>query len=225
MNKNIIKNIVDPIKNTMQKIITPAALYKCHNNDNYIRMTAAFNFGLLCAAQSVLLSINPEIPEKVKKFLVPSEIIEGIIKISVFLFVATGFSKIGKNILVGKGIFLPEGICPKGTPVKEAAIIVKNILANKGHHRYKELKAFQDGMGNITNIVGSIVGLSIAVPPIRNKIATAWKDKMMTKAEQEVQSPTSHANFRYKSPALNPSQIAGFSAFSRNFSPLRSTRI
>lgn len=181
---------------------------KYNNNDNFLRCANAFSFSLLCGLQAVAIKINNQVPDDSKKFMIPQELIEGVIKISVFLLMASGFGVIGKG-LVKSGLILPKELIKKYdlSSVKKAgdfAKIVLNEVPKKtedarnfasfcektatqfGHPNAESLrketgellKTFHSGMGTATNILGMIVGLSIVAPPIRNWVAKEFQHKM-----------------------------------------------
>lgn len=186
------------------------------NNDNFLRCANAFSFSLLCGLQAVAIKVNKEIPEDSKKFMIPQELIEGAIKISVFLILASGFGAIGKK-LVSSGILMPHELLKKYKieTTKLAGDFAKTVLneipkdsvkaetfakfcektASKFNKPNAEalrketgdvLKTFHSGMGTATNILGMIVGLSIVAPPIRNLVAKAFQLKMKKLDKAEV---------------------------------------
>lgn len=184
--KGILDRVLTPTFEKIKNFVMPIAGYKYAKNDNYVRFTSAFNFGLLCGVQVLALNVNSSIPDDVKKFLIPREITEGVMKVATFLAIATGFSKIGRS-LVKNGLFLPKGITiPEGKKAKE---IVKNILANKDHPCHQKLKEFEEGMANITNILGSVLGLSVVVPLVRNKIAAHFYNESKSKKPEKQSLP------------------------------------
>lgn len=181
---------------------------KYNNNDNFLRCANAFSFSLLCGLQAVAIKINNQVPDDSKKFMIPQELIEGAIKISVFLLMASGFGVIGKS-LVKSGLILPKELIKKYdlSSVKKAGDFAKTVLnevpkkpedartfakfcedtATQFNHPNAEslrketgelLKTFHSGMGTATNILGMIVGLSIVAPPIRNWVAKEFQHKM-----------------------------------------------
>lgn len=186
--KGMLDKVFAPVFDKIKNFVIPVAGYKYHKNDNYVRFTSAFNFGLLCAVQVVALKVNSAIPDDVKGFLIPREITEGVMKVTTFLAIATGFAKAGR-LLVKKGVILPKGIVPKDMSIKKAAAEVGKISGNKDHPCHKKLKEFEEGMANITNILGSIVGLSVVVPCVRNKIAAHFYNESKVQAKKPDTQP------------------------------------
>ncbi|MEI7473385.1 MAG: hypothetical protein WCK67_01285 [bacterium] len=218
------------------KLLQTMTSFKYKDNENFLRIANAFNFSLLCGLQAVAIKINKEVPEDSKKFMIPQELIEGGIKICVFMGAALGFGFIGKG-LVKSGLIIPhevnefitkyenkiagnnkivtnkdignfiktllcEELPKEPKKVKDLTDIVNTTASRFGvainpdksivetaealrskintldTNLCKTVKNFHGAMGNLTNIAGMIVGLSILTPPLRNFVAKGFKEHM-----------------------------------------------
>lgn len=208
----------EEIKKPVKNFLGWMASSKYINNDNFLRCTGAFSFSLLCGLQAVAIKVNNQVPEDSKKFMIPQELIEGVMKISVFMVMASGFGVIGKK-LVESGMILPKSLIDEYslTSTQKAGDFVKAVLnlAPKNEDPVKfekfcgniaksvgtpdiqflrgkageSLKHFYGGMGTATNILGMIVGLSIVAPPVRNAVAQIFQ-REMKKQDQVKKSLT-----------------------------------
>lgn len=180
--KQTSANMLNTVKQNSVKGLVNLANEKITNQAAYSRSTGAFNFGLLCATQSVYMMANKNIPDNSKKFLVSSEIFEGIMKISMFLLVANMFGKAGVS-LVNKGVIVPKCVSEKlpNLTMKKAANIIKTIEKDKTSKDFKELTSFKKGMEVLSNVAGMIVGLSVVVPFARNNMAKSFREKFLNK--------------------------------------------
>lgn len=203
--------------NLMTTFFNKLASTKFLHNDNYLRLTGAFSFGMFSGLQALSISKNKNVPDDTKKFMVAQELTESLMKIAVFLVCAKGFGFIGES-LVKSGRVLPKEIIEKYSlnTVKEAGKFAKGVLENLpkstketvnvinktvNFEDAKILKNFHDGLATVTNIVGMITGLSIIVPPCRNFIASQFKTKS-THAEKPA--PATRLNITENSaPKIN----------------------
>lgn len=194
--------------------LTPVVNFKYTNNIKFTQYSSALTFGLFCGAQALALTVNDKIPKDTKKFLIPREITEGVLKIGIFLFI-THLFKVGGYKLVDKGLFVPKWL--KNYDAKltadKAKTIIKDIKENKyivdiknnilkpaaGHVQNEDninaksaLNTFRESIGMITNLMGMTVGLSLVVPPIRNKVASMFKMHSSTQKNDITKTPVNN---------------------------------
>lgn len=186
-----IGNNFNSTQNVAKKMLIKGADYKLRKQEAYSRMAGAFNFGLLCAVQAEYMHKNKDIPDNSKKFLVTSEIIEGLMKIGIFMGFASGFGFIGEK-LVDNGFITSDKFIPKEDKAINKAINkvlsrdevkanIKKITKHKSIYieEFANFCKFKKGMNMVSNIAGMIVGLSVLVPIIRNTLAKKFKEKYL----------------------------------------------
>ena len=185
--------MLDSIKVSSVKTFVKGAYWKIKDQSQYSRYTGAFNFGLLCATQSAYMAVDKNIPDNSKKFLVSSEIFEGIMKVAMFLGLANLFGELGVA-LVNKGHIVPKCVadvanCKKLT-AKAAAKTIENIKKmNPSDPAFKQLEKFTGGVKVMSNIAGMIVGLSIFVPIARNYMAKHFRENVLNKNQPAKSDP------------------------------------
>ena len=109
---------------------------------NFWQTAAITTISVYHLAQIAIVGMNKNTPKKEKAFLIPQEIIDGIINLITFVVFAASFKKIGRN-LVKKGIIIPK-------------------------ERNKEI--FTEEFATTTNLIGSLLAVNVVSPIIRNKL-------------------------------------------------------
>lgn len=163
--------------NGIGNYIAKAAEYNMKDPSSFVKYTSAICNGFAFSAQSVAFSLNKEIPEKQRKFMVAQEVAEGVISTSILLMLASGFKAFGEK-LVEKAKILPSTL-PQELRNPES---IKNILTQ--NTQYTEIvKKCKTSVGLATSILGVIAAFNVVTPILRNKIASYFQKKMQGNTE------------------------------------------
>ena len=115
----------------------------CHDSPaNFWQKAAILTISVYHLCQIAIIGINKDTPKREKAFLIPQEIVDGVINLATFVVFAEGFKRLGRN-LVKKDIVKPF---------------------------VKDKKVFSEEFATTTNLIGSLLAVNIVSPIIRNKI-------------------------------------------------------
>lgn len=197
----------------LSEFITKQAKYALENRAKFLTLTLAILYASGTAGQAISLYTNKKIPEKEKRFLIPQEIVNGVLEVVTFLAIASRFEKWGKS-LAEKGVIVGEGLA------KGDAGFVKAVTV-------------------LFSLVGTILALDFVTPLIRNPLTILLQKHIFkTKIEDKEQLtrpmlPSISLNtnikfnpnnpFRYFENTMNANQTVGkaYPATSFGSNPLR----
>jgi len=158
-----MKNIAELVKKHIIK-----AAKSCHDSPaNFWQNAAILTISAYHLAQIAIVSINKDTPKKEKAFLIPQEIMDGVINLVTFVFFAATFKKLGRN-LVKNNIIIP--------------------------HK-KDAKVFSEEFATTANLLGSLLAVNIVSPIIRNKFGADVQKSFMKK--QTKPNPITTVNKKY----------------------------
>jgi len=160
---------------------------------NFLKNIAVAGWILSSAAQTVAVVFNNKIPSKEKKFLIPQEIFDGIVNCTLFWFIASKSTNLGKKLVLNKHI-LPAKIAPlmkdftckfKNLDKLKAAFLSHvNAVGTPSDVRIADNAI--EGMGVLTGIIGSIISNNICTPIIRNKLAAYYQKRELANSTSQV---------------------------------------
>lgn len=180
-----MKNFAETIKNPIVK-----AAKSCYNSPaNFWQHAAILTISVYHIAQVAIVAMNKDTPKKEKAFLIPQEIIDGVINLATFVVFAQSFKTLGRKL------------------VKNEKIIPHN----------RDKKIFSEEFATFANLAGSLFAVNIVSPIIRNKfggdIQKAFMKKQEVKEQKTSDSPYQTYNPTY-SPTPNPTYNPTFKAYS-----------
>lgn len=180
-------------------LISKFAEYNLDNPANFLKLTGAFGAFISCVCQTTALAINKSVPAKEKKFLIPQEITDGAINVSIYLVLASIFKGIGES-LVDNAKILPKYLPESLRNPKEIKRLLEVENLPKDIAKFADpIKRHKKGMAVLTSIVGSVIAANIVTPLIRNKIAAQVQKKLAEERGSVVtQLPSVATNY------LNP---------------------
>lgn len=143
------------------------------NMGDFIRTTGTISWALSCIAYTCAVIFNDKIPKEQKKFLVPQEIIDGAINVTLYWTITSRLKKFGE-IAVDKGLVLPKSL--KSTFLKE---VKKHPLVKpdkvdwylNNSTTLQEYLKFKKTFSIASSLAGSIVAVAIVTPITRNIVA------------------------------------------------------
>jgi len=157
------------------------------NRTDFLKNVNTAGWVLSCLAQVFAIAINDKIPKKEKKFLVPQEILDGIINVTLFWVCTSKATDYGKNLVV-KGKILPQSfkslLEAKKLNVHEISEKFINGLGLTSKETSKLIKDFtntREGVGIVASLVGSIAAANIITPIVRNKLASLYQKRQIRK--------------------------------------------
>ncbi|MDD3150022.1 MAG: hypothetical protein PHV68_04235 [Candidatus Gastranaerophilales bacterium] len=99
------------ITNTIQRKLQRFSTDKMSDAGTLLKMLSTITWAVSSLAQVAAITTNKEIPTKDKKFLIPQEIADGVVNVSLFWTFTGGFQKILGNFLNAK--YMPYALNPK----------------------------------------------------------------------------------------------------------------
>lgn len=215
------------IVNCVKNLLTKFCQQGVADRANFLKNIAVIGWILSSAAQTCAVIFNKDIPQKEKKFLVPQEILDGIINCTLFWFITSKATDFGKKLVLTKKI-LPKKIALLLSGFKSKA---KNVEALKssflkylgkvgGSGDVKIATDAIEGMGVLSGIAGAIVSNNICTPIIRNNLAAYYQKRELGKQKKISQLNPNFGNIdfsKYDFEKLTPAQkINTFKGFYRN---------
>jgi len=176
------------LANLSKDIFTKFCQQGVSDRANFLKNIAVVGWVLSSLAQTCAIFFNDKLPSKEKRFLIPQEIFDGLINCTLFWFITSKATNLGKLLVLKKHV-LPKTISkametfvPKG---KDIAKLKESFLAHlnkKGNpSQIKVAKDAIEGLGVFSGIVGAIIATNIVTPILRNKLASNWQKKEMQK--------------------------------------------
>lgn len=143
----------------------------------------AIAMGLSCLAFTGSVLFNDSIPSEQKKFLVPQELADGVINVSLFLFMTDSFKK-GAEKAIENGEIFPKKFKEDIEKVKKQIGENANWEAIKKNLPTKmvdDIDHFHMGYKNTISLGGSLLAASIITPIVRNIVASKIQKKAISK--------------------------------------------
>lgn len=177
-----------------KNLLNKACEQGINNRPAFLKNVSAVGWALSCLAQVGAIMINDKIPSKEKKFLIPQEIMDGIVNVSLFLVLTSKATDVGRWLVASKKIvshslssvvkeFKPTTKIPFWKINEKNIAKLKQEFFNhiKTHapDKYAEADNFIEGVGIITSIVGSILACNVATPYLRNWLASMYQKKKL----------------------------------------------
>ena len=168
-----------------------------------LAITGSLGWGLSCLAYTGAILLNKEIPEDQKEFLVPQELADGVINVSLFWFLTSKANKYGKQ-LVESGKYLPKQLEKEVTKLRAEhgkEVPFEQIAKNLSKEGAVKLKQFSKSFPALISITGSVLAANIFTPIVRNIVASKFqrhhikhdsleaKDKPATIEQPKPKSP------------------------------------
>lgn len=114
----------------------------CYNSPaDFWQKAAISTISVYHLCQIAIIAINPDTPKREKAFLIPQEVMDGVINLATFAIFAESFKHLGR-FLVKKELVKPFN---------------------------RDKKIFTEEFATVTNLIGSLFAVNVASPVIRNK--------------------------------------------------------
>ena len=145
-----------------------------------LAITGSIGWGLSCLAYTGAILFNKGIPSDQKKFLVPQEITDGVINVSLFWIFTNQFNKKAKAF-VDEGKVLPKDLKERVLEIREKhgkdlpLETFEKHLKESGH--IGKFKEFQRSFPALVSITGSVIAANIVTPIVRNFVASKFQKK------------------------------------------------
>ncbi len=152
----------------------------CYTKDpaKFLSRSMALTLGVSSIAETIAVCINDKISNHEKKFLVPQEIVEGIITFSLFLAFTSPFEAVFKKA-VAKGKLLPKS-CKDYSLDK-----IQQELSTKG----SELQKFQKGATMVGNLFATLISVGTVIPIVRNYSASKIRNFITRNDKKPTNKP------------------------------------
>lgn len=167
------------------------------NPGRAVMIATALGVGSSSIAQALAVHYNKKISDKQKKFLIPQELLDGIINVAASILIIGTMSKCaGKLVETGKWSTdsirqliakLPESVKVK---MGDNETNLANIFCEKANPELKQAfypiyYNFKGGMEILSTVIGSVLALSVAAPFMRNYAAAKYQQAQLKKQQQE----------------------------------------
>lgn len=196
----------------------------------FLKFTAALGWVLSCMAQVGAIVINDKIPTKEKKFLIPQEITDGIVNVSLFWFVTSKAESLGKIAVLSGRVMtdtiakVDKKLLQKGAKLtlnsnpKELTSLYNEMRANINEvcpAGLKRFESFYKGFGTMVSLAGSVIAGNILTPIVRNKLAAVSQKSMASKTPENLPVKPIMTN------PPNPSPVNYFSLAQNHYSNMK----
>ncbi len=176
------------ITNFFRNALTKFCQQGVTDRANFLKNIGLIGWILSSLAQTTALIFNDKIPAKEKRFLVPQEIFDGLTNATLFWFITSKATDLGKSLVLKK-IVMPKSISKimeSFTPNTKNIVKLKDaFLAHAqslgGKRAVKKANTAIEGMGVLTGITGAVLANNIVTPLVRNKLAGICQKKEMQK--------------------------------------------
>ncbi len=186
-----MSSIMNFINRTFQKQVTQGALDRA----SLLKTTMTAGWGLSCLGQVGAIALNDKVPGKEKKFLIPQEILDGIINVSLFWLCTSKAENFGKLATLS-GRMLTKGLSKldksifkfadklnlnsSGAEFKSTLENITKQIGKVDPKQAKEFTKFYNASGVVAGLTGSVLSCSIFTPFVRNKLAAIFQKKSVT---------------------------------------------
>ncbi|MDD3594441.1 MAG: hypothetical protein PHX18_07430 [Candidatus Gastranaerophilales bacterium] len=177
-----------------KQLLDKACEQGVNNRAAFLKNVSTVGWVLSCLAQVGAIIINDKIPSKEKKFLIPQEIMEGVVNVALFWCLTSRATDWGRKLVLTKK-FIPKSLAPHLKDFKPKSFKVEKLQQEFFNHvrktcpnNFAEAHNAIEGIGLITSIIGSVVACNLVTPIIRNKLASiyqTWKLKKQGKPNEQ----------------------------------------
>lgn len=196
---------MNKISSFCHKMLTKFCQQGVSDRAAFIKNISVVGFVLSSLAQTAALIFNNQIPSKEKKFLIPQELLDGLINATLFWFITSKAVDFGKLLVLKKKI-LPQKIAkcmdnysPSGKNIFELKEnFLKHLSINGTKGQIKLADDAIEGMGVTSGIVGAILANNIITPILRNNLAGKVQKKEIKKMEENPPLNPYYANFNFE---------------------------
>lgn len=166
----------------------------------FLLISGMISWAASCVNQIVAIALNKKIPKEQKYFLVPQEITDGIVNVTLFALFTRSFTRVGER-LVETGRLLPKNVRTKlkafnnelGKPdfdiEKKVPVLEETNSSGFNKTDFHKYKDFHKGIGFIFSTIGAIISCDFVTPFVRNKIASA-RQKAALEKDKSNQQPS-----------------------------------
>ncbi|HCB10663.1 MAG TPA: hypothetical protein DEO94_00590 [Cyanobacteria bacterium UBA11991] len=144
--------------------------------------TGVIGWIMSSAAQIFAIAINDKIPKKEKMFMIPQEAADAMINILSFYTITQGVTSLmAKAVKCGK--ITPKIIKELGFG-KKLGQFSFNMPKSLPKNVKTDFASFQNGMGVLATLVGSIISCNIVTPILRNMYASHKQQTQLAKMQK-----------------------------------------
>lgn len=175
-------NVFDELKKT---------IYKTYGNNpgKLLVHTGSIGWILSSLAQISAISFNNKLSRKDKDFLIPQEITDGVVNVSLFYTLTAGCKKFsdilfesGKLIVPGTKEEITKALKKNNINLKtlnEFNVPISQLIKDK--EVLKKFKSTKNGAAVVASIIGSVISSNVLTPIIRNKVGAFVQKKLSEK--------------------------------------------
>lgn len=171
-------------------------------------VTGTLAWGVSSLAFTSAVLFNKNIPSDQKKFLVPQEIADGLVNVSLFWIFTKQANNMAKEYLK-KGKVFPNAIKEEVTKIKEKAgkdLNLEAVEKQLSPEAQKHMGRFKKSFPMVVSLAGSVLAANIVTPIIRNIVASKIQERSIHKESiKPVQSqitsrPNQQELYKHKTP-------------------------
>lgn len=144
----------------LTKLLVNLGSSKITKPATFVKYAGATTIACSSVGFAMAIAQNKDTPAKEKRFLIPQELLDGLVNVTLFLLLTSKAQTLGEKFLKKK----------YGNIAKENGI---------------DIKVAAESFGMITSIVGSVISQSIATPLVRNAIASKIQKNRQNKADTQ----------------------------------------
>ena len=168
------------LKDFCQKSLNKVYKHFKEDTSKMLIITGTLGWILSCAAQVGAILKNKKISNEKKSFLLPQELVDGVINVVTFLAITLLFKK-GLNKLVETGKFLPKSVRTyldknkdlyKDKVGKFDFCLDDYLAKDKANAPLEAYKSYKNYVATVGTIGASIFACNIATPFLRNNAAS-----------------------------------------------------
>lgn len=190
------------------KILASKVAFDAMNNkSDFLKKSGIAGIITTGVCQTAAVAVNKDVPTKEKKFMLPQEIADGAINLTIFWTLTALCIAGGRKMAKGWTKENPSNIFGKTLKSLQESSSLKDIKAFKDYDIEKIKDGYVNGLGTIIGMAGSIVANNFISPPIRNYAASLYqKDKIVLANKQPVLEKSSIFNVSNQTPILKQEQ-------------------
>lgn len=204
------------MKNLLTKGFEKLVTYAKNNSTAHVlAVTGAWGWALSCAAYTGAIALNKEIPSEQKKFLIPHELADGAINVSLFWLLTSRAKKFGEG-LIESGKVLPEKIEKEVGEIKAKLgkdALFKEVEKHLSKESLEKLDHFKGSFPVLVSITGSVIAANIVTPMVRNIVAAKFQKKSINKSS--IQEKPADTQQQRPTNIVKPLSVSSYSAASR----------
>ena len=162
-------------------------MYKEYGNNpaKLLVHTGSIGWILSSLAQVTAIGVNDKYSKEDKQFLIPQEIADGAVNVTLFYTLTAGCKQIAEKLFESGKVIVPNTKKALQDGLKKHNIDMKtlqeyNIPVSKIMTDEQALKSFKNaksGAAIIASLIGSVISSNIVTPIVRNYIASNFQKK------------------------------------------------